>query len=681
MAIPGVHAVGIGSKIVAGQRTSETAIMVFVVRKKPVSDLRPEEIIPAEIDGVKTDVYESDVFRDFAEDEKKYRDPLMAGSRLVVGGATGPVLEHHPPFPDTITPAKGLGGIGTLGCFAKTGGPSPKVVALTNWHVLSAPNSAQTTQLTVAKAGSVLTFGGANSPGTLVVVFLGVGSADLRVYYKTLSSDTPTTVATAVVARITALGTSGLSATATGTQVTVTASGGGTIDCLIFGQHAENTWSDLHASVSGTNISLTGRASDAGAAYVDLNIGGAHATDGVFVPIANGASADTVATAIMNAISSRNLSGVSALEMPPATPSDPAIVGISGVQAVECDISNDLRVGQPTNSFCSKSSKCCDDRIGTVIAARRDLDVALIQLDPDYVKTYRAEIQDIGVVRGIHDITTEATGYAVQKRGEATQTTHGTLLAVDVDGDTVTDDPNQPSTWHLYGRHYTGAFTIKPDAAPFADHGDSGAAVLNNNQEAVGILFGGSPTVCTATPIQPILSAFPSLSLSIETATTPGVDKTVPAAAPQSAAIAHQNTVANAAEFPTSMLQRLSEVEKELGETSAGKRYRGLVQRHIQEAQRLVNNNRRVATVWHRNGGPEIVHSIVRMTQSPHEKLLTEIRGKPLSESLASIQNIFTRYGSPQFSSDLREYGPALGHLAGLTYRQALRALQDMQVQ
>jgi hypothetical protein len=39
MATPCVHAFGIGCKILAGKRTEERAIMAFVVKKKPASEL------------------------------------------------------------------------------------------------------------------------------------------------------------------------------------------------------------------------------------------------------------------------------------------------------------------------------------------------------------------------------------------------------------------------------------------------------------------------------------------------------------------------------------------------------------------------------------------------------------------------------------------------------------------
>ncbi len=61
LAIPGVHAVGIGAKVVQGQRTGERCIAVFVVKKKPLDKLSPEEVVPPEIDGFKTDIIEQPV--------------------------------------------------------------------------------------------------------------------------------------------------------------------------------------------------------------------------------------------------------------------------------------------------------------------------------------------------------------------------------------------------------------------------------------------------------------------------------------------------------------------------------------------------------------------------------------------------------------------------------------------
>src|ERR1700733_581036 len=55
-AIRGVHSVGVGFKVVGGKKTDELAITVFVDKKKKPGELAQHEIIPSEIDGVKTDV-------------------------------------------------------------------------------------------------------------------------------------------------------------------------------------------------------------------------------------------------------------------------------------------------------------------------------------------------------------------------------------------------------------------------------------------------------------------------------------------------------------------------------------------------------------------------------------------------------------------------------------------------
>jgi hypothetical protein len=57
----GVVGVDIGEKVTAGRRTGQVGIVVSVRHKVPAARLRPEDLVPAEIDGVATDVVADDV--------------------------------------------------------------------------------------------------------------------------------------------------------------------------------------------------------------------------------------------------------------------------------------------------------------------------------------------------------------------------------------------------------------------------------------------------------------------------------------------------------------------------------------------------------------------------------------------------------------------------------------------
>ncbi len=93
--------------------------------------------------------------------------------------------------------------------------------------------------------------------------------------------------------------------------------------------------------------------------------------------------------------------------------------------------------------------------------------------------------------------------------------------------------------------------------------------------------------------------------------------------------------------------------------------------------QSLLNRSRRLAAVWHRNGGPQILQALLRIAQIPGQRVPSEIDGKPLAACLKKIQSVLTRYGSEALSTDLSEFGPAVARLAGLTYSEALCALAD----
>jgi hypothetical protein len=129
MRLAGVNAVGLGGRVRGGQPTGEIVLKVFVDEKKPLSDLAPGDVVPAQFEGVPTDVVIlGPVVLDAGPppgraevplsdmDDRRQR-PLIGGSRLQVD------LDGS--------------GFGTLGCFLKQLNDDSLVYALTDYHVLS----------------------------------------------------------------------------------------------------------------------------------------------------------------------------------------------------------------------------------------------------------------------------------------------------------------------------------------------------------------------------------------------------------------------------------------------------------------------------------------------------------------------------------------------------------------
>ncbi|HEV7509950.1 MAG TPA: hypothetical protein VGS07_34075 [Thermoanaerobaculia bacterium] len=644
LAIPGVHAVGLGAKYAGGQRTREPAIMVFVEKKKPAGDLLPHEVIPSEIDGVKTDVMESAPPR-LHSDDKKYR-PLVGGVQIWGGGT--------------------VGGGGTLGCIARIEGPIPRIVGITNRHVVGDPKQAWVTELAMLidpkPNVNAIVVGGKNTAGTLIIVDLTRNQSKDRALYVTRAEDTLADIAKGLADAITSIG-DGYSASAVGERVTLTEAAGAQFahGARVFGPHRYRETADLRATIVGTEITLTGKASQNCGLFINWNVGGVLApTRGVFTRVRKGSELAEVAGWIAAAITSLKLPGINAT----ATGSK---VLVLGVQQIECDVSSDIRYGQPQDCFCSACCACCNDLIGVVTDARLELDVALIELKAGL--EYRAEIEEIGIIKG-----TRSYGLAdllapqpilLRKRGIKTGLTLGTLLAIDEVGENISiGEQGTPQEWQLYHRYYSNAMRVKSvNKLPFSDHGDSGSAVVNEANEVIGILFGGGDTQTSVTPVAQIEAAF---DLSVVTAEAKGQVNTVPVL---------QGHAFAAIETEPVFIGRLREVEHELTATPAGREIAEVGRRHAGEVVRLVNHNRRVGTVWRRNGGPELVQTALTMAQSGERQVPRQINGRPLAECLRRMQEILTRYGSVQLAADLRRYGPRIIDLTKFEYPQLLAAL------
>lgn len=141
LALPGVVAVGLGSKEVADQPTGELAIKVFVKVKRPPEALPAGQLIPAEIEGVPTDVIESgELYLDADPpgaivssddvDDTRYR-PLTGGGQIRREGSDN---------------------LGTVGCFLIDTGSLGTAYGLTNFHVLN-PSDVPAAAVGTSKVG------------------------------------------------------------------------------------------------------------------------------------------------------------------------------------------------------------------------------------------------------------------------------------------------------------------------------------------------------------------------------------------------------------------------------------------------------------------------------------------------------------------------------------------------
>ena len=62
LSLPHVVGVAVGYATVAGQATTEPALIVMVDSKLPADGLSPDELIPPDLDGVRVDVQEFGAF-------------------------------------------------------------------------------------------------------------------------------------------------------------------------------------------------------------------------------------------------------------------------------------------------------------------------------------------------------------------------------------------------------------------------------------------------------------------------------------------------------------------------------------------------------------------------------------------------------------------------------------------
>lgn len=171
----------------------------------------------------------------------------------------------------------------------------------------------------------------------------------------------------------------------------------------------------------------------------------------------------------------------------------------------------------------------------------------------------------------------------------------------------------------------------------FGDEGDSGSAILDENNMLIGILFGRDAndfTVIYACHIDPVLAA---LDLELVPVTV------------SNAPVQNPAYVANPATTMAMLDERRARVaalQQQLIRTEEGARIRKLVEAHGPEVMELVNHNRRVTMPWHRNKGPLFLNEAATNLTDPTHKIPREIEGVARETLLRKMAEALVSQGS-----------------------------------
>jgi hypothetical protein len=101
--------------------------------------------------------------------------------------------------------------------------------------------------------------------------------------------------------------------------------------------------------------------------------------------------------------------------------------------------------------------------------------------------------------------------------------------------------------------------------------------------------------------------------------------------------------------------------------TREGQRLYRLGRTHWEEMRALVNTQKRVAVVWHRNHGPLLLHHATRTAMLPHVPLPREWDGVELSVRAARMVSALEPYASKELIKAMHATLPLVRRLQGKT--------------
>lgn len=333
----------------------------------------------------------------------------------------------------------------------------------------------------------------------------------------------------------------------------------------------------------------------------------------------------------------------------------------------------DTDVGQPNNH--GSQSGCCSNTVGEFSKggpAHGTPTAALVRLDDD--QKWLAEIVHVGLIAG--DAVASVDDHVV-KHGAGSGLTGGVVVDVSP----------------LPAGVLADAMLIRPHPNPkkptedlhFSRFMDRGAAIINRGNKVVGVLYdevdipeGGRHVFHgVATPIGVILDALRAQAgVDVQVASATEMDHVRGA----SARVAIARDAATGPTIPVRVPRRARfaaplVLPDELSWSPRGQVFAAAWREHQSEIRDLIDHNRKVATVWHRSGGPALLQAVVRAFHSTAVTMPHSINGLPVAACLDRLAEALSRHGSSALRADLARVHSLLPPLGGLTYVEMLAAV------
>lgn len=179
---------------------------------------------------------------------------------------------------------------------------------------------------------------------------------------------------------------------------------------------------------------------------------------------------------------------------------------------------------------------------------------------------------------------------------------------------------------------------------------------FNLDNKVIGIEFGAAPTGAEGPhslvmPLQTIIDKFDTqvdaprrITLVLSTTTVTGQVQTVTASANAQLRPVAEPVLGIATEASSHIADEddrpvlhKARLQLDLSQSRIGQLWLDLYMQHSDEVRRLLDTQRRFATVWHRSGGAGLFQAMVRAFHDPQIRIPAEINGRSVSHCIELV--------------------------------------------